>query len=530
MQSIRRRTIDSSIEKKIAISMITSTDFLNLIHKTLILDNFKIDYVKRIARWCLEYWKEYKEAPQRHIQDIYDVEKEDMSAPEQNNVETFLINLSEEYENEQLNVDYIINQAKEYFRVRGMERICEQGNKLLSIGKIDQAEKALNEWKDIKISTTKTGNMMNREEVGKTIIQDDSNYLFIPNGKLGEYLGGLERSWLMSIAAPEKRGKSFMLEEFAFQVLENKLKVLFVSLEMNDITLKRRFYSRITGKPYSRSDVVKNVKVAVFDCLNNQDDSCEKPQRANKHMLLDDDSNKPEFSSKNPYRICTYCRDKGLYDYIPAHWFEWIGDAKPYTTKDVLKKVEVFKKLYGDNLRYVCFPAFSANSVDINEALNELEYTENFIVDVLIVDYIDILAPEDNNLSERGNIDCTWKKFKNIAASRNCLVITAEQSNKASNDRISIKVTDVSEDKRKNAHVDLKISLNQLSYEQKEGVTRINTLLHRHGSNQNDKQCMVLQSFELGLPMLDSEIVYPPRMEDVKNNKKKTKKIIPFSK
>ena len=531
MQRIRRRSIDSSIEKKIAIALITSTDFLNLIHKNLNVDLFKIDYTKKIARWCLEYWKEFNKAPGNHIADIYDIEKEDMSVPEQVNVETFLSDLSDEYENDQLNTDYIIKQAKGYFKARGLENLYERGSKLLALGKVDQAKALMDEWREITVSNSNVIKILSKEEIGKFSIQDDSNYLFTMNGKLGEFVGDLERSMIISFAAPEKRGKSFVLEECAIEGAENELNVLLVSAEMNEVILKRRIYSRITGKPWMRSGgSLSNLKIPAMDCLNNQDDSCEKTQRTNNRMLLKEDSTKPEFDKRNPYRVCTYCRGDKSSDYIPAYWFEYIGDVKSYTTKDVLKKAEVFEKYYGDHLRVVCFPAFSANLDDVLEAMDELEFTENFVVDMLIIDMLDILGAEDNNLSERGNIDSTWKRFKSIAASRNLLGINAEQSNKASNDRISVKTTDVSEDKRKNAHVDKKFAINQTVFERKEGVIRIGKLLDRHADNPPDKQCMVLQALKLGLPMIDSEIVYPPRAEDVRKQKKEEKKIVKFQK
>ena len=57
------------------------------------------------------------------------------------------------------------------------------------------------------------------------------------------------------------------------------------------------------------------------------------------------------------------------------------------TVRMIDKKAEVFRTLYGSNLRVRAFPAYTANPSDIRAELEDLEYSEGFIPDVIVVDY-----------------------------------------------------------------------------------------------------------------------------------------------
>jgi len=154
------------------------------------------------------------------------------------------------------------------------------------------------------------------------------------------------------------------------------------------------------------------------------------------------------------------------------------------------------------------FPSFSANSDDMKAELENLEYTEGFIPDVVIMDYFDIQKPERNSsFSERSIIDVIWKQGKNIADVMQCLVVTADQSNRGSRLKRSVEETDTTEDKRKDAHLDVRIALNQTPSEKEDGVMRINILFHRHRKFNLYREVMILQQLDLAQPLLDSEFV-----------------------
>jgi len=454
----------------------------------------------------MDYFEQYQEACNIHIKNVYESEKEDLSESERKNVDEFLSTLSDEYEKTpDLNVAYLVDTTKTYFEKRSLENLFEKGSQLVSAGKSERARGLLETHRVVVQETTKRFNPFEVDEVRSYNIESRANRLFSLDGRVGEYLGDFERSWFISFTAPEKRGKTWVLEEVTFQALTNRLKALFISLEMNNITLKKRWYQRLTARPPKS---IRSLIFPIMDCLHNQTGECIRKGRTNDITLIGKDKLKPNYRDEPDYKVCVLCRGSRNGYYRPAYWHTHIEDIPPMTVRKIEKKAEIFKKLYGNNLRVRAFPAFTATPNDIRAELQDLEYSEGFIPDIIVVDYIDILAPVEGNLSERGNIDATWKHFKAMAASRNCLVVTADQSNKASVARSSIMATDTSEDKRKNAHIDMKIAINQTISEESEKVMRLGILLNRHRDNNPKKQAVLLQSLALGQVILDSEIIY----------------------
>ena len=510
MSRIRKRTkVDNEIEKRIVTGAIVSDQFLKALEQNYNPKYFKIDYASTVVDWSLDYFKKYKTAPHKNIEAIFQTEKENLNEELAEVISYFLEHLSDDHEPEHFNVDYLVDQTRSYFDVRMHENLFEEGETFVKAGKLEKAKKLLNGFKNLASKNSSRFNPFTQDEIRKFTFQEKVNKLFKFHGAAGDILGWFERAWLVTFRGPEKRGKSWWLEECAFQAVSSKLKVAFFSLEMSDDQLKKRIYQRLTGL----SEEDDRLRIPIFDCDNNQNDVCRKATRQNSVELPD------EYEEGDDYQVCTHCRGKKVKDGFEAQvwWDTW--KTKKMTSKRIEKKASQFMKMYGDNMRVKTWPAFSANSNDIRQELEDLEFVEGFIPDVIVIDYIDILAPEDSNLSERGQIDNVWKQFKNIAATRHCLLITADQSNKASGDRTTIKATDVSEDKRKNAHVDMVVAINQTPNEKSQDVSRLGVILHRHSKFDVRRQVMCLQNLEIAQPLLDSEIIYADQEQEEETNR-----------
>ena len=170
----------------------------------------------------------------------------------------------------------------------------------------------------------------------------------------------------------------------------------------------------------------------------------------------------------------------------------------------MLKKADSIISQYGDLLKVKCYPAYTANLRDVLSLMDELEVNDNFLPDVLIIDYLDILAPEPGKHEGRENIDATWKMAKSIAQSRNLLHITVDQSSKVTYDK-DITLYDTSEDKRKNAHLDVKVAINRFpeEIEGTAGVLKLAVIAHRHKSFKTYREVLVLQHTGIGQPLVD---------------------------
>jgi replicative DNA helicase len=285
----------------------------------------------------------------------------------------------------------------------------------------------------------------------------------------------------------------------AAQAIMERLKVVFISLEMSKYEVKERIYKRITALGDEKGD----YSYPCFDCRKNQDNSCTKSIRTNTVRLLDSNGNKPKFDHRSKYRPCSLCR--GSKDFILASWFTSLSrDKMKFTNSN--KIIKAMNTMYGNNFRALAYPEYSANVSKFKFDLDRLEEYEGFVPDVIIPDYADIFAPEDSRVTGRDRIDETWKALKNMAGTRHCLVATASQSNRLSMNKENVTVVDAAEDIRKVAHCNLFLALNQKEDEKKDGILRVAKIVARSSNFNPYKSCTVLQNVELGQTILDSEI------------------------
>jgi len=147
---IRRTKIDLSQEKKILTYMIVSDQFL-----TNIIPIYKKEYwngssAEIVVKWCIDYYKQYEKAPGKHIQDIFEREVGEgkLDEPTEKYIERLLSGLSDQYENtaEELNVNYLLDEAKKLFKEKELQTLISNIRKGLDIKNIDYAYSKLYEF------------------------------------------------------------------------------------------------------------------------------------------------------------------------------------------------------------------------------------------------------------------------------------------------------------------------------------------------------------------------------------------------
>jgi len=500
---LQRRVIDNSQEEKILIGMIVSDRYFKSIVNIVKKEYFIIPWVKIVSKWCIDYYKLYKKAPLGDIQNIFNAESLKLKEEEINIISAFLLKLSNQYENDLFNVEYLLDGTIKYFKKRSLKVMVDNIDILLSLNKIDEAQNEIVKHKEIRKSIKNWVNPLEVNNLNK-FFEDQKNktsVLFKLPGKLGDMIGDFERDTLLGILAPAKRGKTFWIQEIAIQAFLEKCKVVFISLEMSKNKIQGRMYKRFTALGKEHKDYV----YPTFDCLKNQIDACDKKCHKNKIRLLNSDNKKPDtFDFNFNYRVCTECR--GTKDFEISTWFK-VENREKFKSSKVTSIIHSIEKMYGKNFRLFSYPAFSANISMIKNDLDDLEELENFVPDIICIDYADILAPEDSRIIGRERVDETWKTLKNLANTKHCLVVTASQSNRASFTKKNVVQTDISEDIRKIAHADSMLSLNQLPREKRDGIIRIAMVADRDGSFDEYKTCIVLQQLDLGQVLLDSEFV-----------------------
>jgi hypothetical protein len=498
MTILAKRDLDVTVEKKIATASIISEKFLQEILPIYDPNYIKNSFVKIICHWCLQYFEEYGKSPKTNIKNIFDLEKGELSQEETDIIEAFLVHLSEQYEEDQgINEDYILDSALKYFKKRELEIIADNIAKLLSIGKVDEAEEQIRNYKKVEKLTTGWYDVFDEKQVRTVFDANPEGLLRFP-GELGRMIGPMERGWVIGVMGAFKRGKTWVLIELATLALFQRLKVVFISLEMNKETMNARFYKRLTAFGEGATKWI----YPVFDCHFNQVGECGDPRRKNRERLIGESGEIPPYSEDLAYRPCTECR--GTVNYRVATWFQAV-ERPQFTMANTVNHIKSFKYQYGSNIRAMSYPKFSANIEDIKRDLDLLEQNDEFIPDVIVIDYAGILRPENPKMQKREQIDDTWKILGQLASERNCLVVSAWQANRGALYKKQMDQEGVSEWIGILGHVDVFLAINQTKEEKRHHLVRIGLLGHRHKEFNEEENCIVLQQLSLGQVNLDSE-------------------------
>jgi hypothetical protein len=137
--------------------------------------------------------------------------------------------------------------------------------------------------------------------------------------------------------------------------------------------------------------------------------------------------------------------------------------------------------------------------------LDRLEQSENFIADVVVLDYGDLVRPKKGTGTKRFDLDEIWEDYRNIQQRRKLLFVTASQTNRGSADAKFIRATDVAEDYSKIAKLDLGIGLCQIDTMKAQGMINLNKIAFRHGEFVESHTCTVLQELSYMQSNIDSE-------------------------
>jgi len=490
---LRRRRVDTEIEKKILTGLIVSSEYGKSVLPLIDLNFFQLDFVRPVIGWIKGYYDRYLEAPKENIQYLFDIEKGSLGPEDTDLIRDFLSGLSSQFEREGVfNGKILYDKTIEYFTERHLVHTANTILVAVGAGKLPLAQKTVQNYKQIasKMSgwvdpfSEKMIENVYETKFQKSEDEEGQDFLFRFPGKIGRLLGGFERGWLVGFLGPMKRGKTWILQEVSLQSIVAKLNVVFISIEMSEEGTASRTYKRVAAYPKDEGE----VDYPIFVCLRGMNNSCQLPFREE--------------------QSCTYCRNH------PEHYKEfvpWVGFEKVVKRKlplrELKEKVSSFTATFGGQYRLKSYPAYTATLQQIERDLDNLEYTEDFVPDVIVIDYADIIAPEDTRLDSRGRLDDIWKKLKGLAQKKHALVVTASQSNRVSIKKRTVEDVDTSDDIRKLAHVDAMFSLNQTPVEKDLGVLRVGVVAHRWKEFSKKAEVALLQKLSDGQVLLDSEYV-----------------------
>lgn len=512
---------DYAIEQKIVIGLIVSDIYIQHIHKLWNPRLFQSKTAKRIASWCMEYYDKYNKAPFHDIENIYlrKLKEDNLAEDVANEIEQDILpELSSLYENSVFNSEYLLDQTKMYFREQSLKLHISAIENMLEEGNILGATEVANEFAGVS-QETDTGLNLHGEEVYNRIdaaFEQASAPLITYPYALGQFWNTqLVRGGFVALLAPEKRGKTFMLLDMAIRAIRSGSNVAFIQAgDMTEPQQLLRISTYITKKPRLEKYCGDSF-MPVVDCIFNQFDECERPDRfCDFGVYQEAGVSKEEASGLTIEAIKEH--HKAYPDYIPcknlncnkwmSHGSPWIKDIYidgPLTAPIAKKELRKFIKRHKSKFKLSTHPG-NLTVKQLEMMLNIWEKQENFVPDVIIIDYADLFESEGNEFRHKQN--AIWKGFRKLTFEKHCLLITATQADAMSYKQNSLNAGNFSEDKRKYAHVTAIYGMNQdkEGREKAIGLLRLNELMVREDDFHFSKQVKVLQKLAIGKPVVGS--------------------------
>lgn len=511
---IRVETVNNSMEELIITGMIVDTKFLQTISRAALPEYFETDISKILVRWIRDYYfNNNNQAPKEELLSIFQLNEQELDGDESKIVRLFLKKIAKEYEGREFNSDYVLPKAFEYLEFNAYRHKLKLIDRELKRNNLQEAKEIFNgASKEIFTQVTSWKSL------------SDSNFLHswwgekkYPamkfHGALGEYMPNIERGRFYAMLGPAKRGKSFWLMEWAFQGAFDGLNVAYFSLEMKDAEMDARWKERISGKSIMVQKS-KNFMIPVLDCVHNQKNKCQMPECASPGTCVYTKKLRDSYLEHPEHVPCTYCKGREDSIFKPTHWMI-SKKINRLSLKEAKDTQEIFDEHVGENrVRIITYPIGTATVEDIEKSLEELVLHENFIADMVVVDYADILKEDIKLGDKRHRVGENWQKLSRMAKTRNAIVVSASQGNRGSAKKNRLDVDDVAEDFSKIMTIDGIFAINEVNFDKADKwqidhnwqVQRIETIALRYGRFVPGLQCVTFNDLSRSQILMDSYI------------------------
>lgn len=371
---------DGGPERRVLIALATSDGFLSRIMPYWSKDPLASRWSNIIATWCVDHYRKYQQAPVKALIGYY--EEWARASQDENTsqlMNRFLVSLSDEYDRaNEINVDVVLDEAEKLFNEVRLTKLEETLRQLRQVGEVKGALEAQQNFRPVSFKAPTYIDLMRDRTVG---LSTAANVLIRFRGALGTFFGTeLSENRFVAFAGVVKGAKSFTLLELAWQAMWQRKRVAY--FQIGDLTQDQivwRFRCRAARRPL----FARRVNIPIMLTV-----------------------------SEGVAQVVT--------------------EAKNFETDlSVEEGQEALEKYAGTQewLRMQWYPVSSVTIEDIRNQLVEWDRS-GWKAQVVVIDYLENLAPCLKKSSTLENIDYTWAIAKQISETAPRLVITAHQTNK----------------------------------------------------------------------------------------------------
>lgn len=466
---MKREVIENTNEKDFVASLIMSDKCDQILLDYVKPTYFDCDYSRVIVSWINDYYKKFKVSPKKDVTSIYKARCDEIADEALKDlVYDYLKNIAESKININ-NEDFLVDRGRDFIDYKALTEYTENLQACLDTRDMKKARKIQQNYNKVAETETNEVALLDKDAVQiiENALRQQDEILFTMPGKMNDVIGNIHRNDFIMIMAGAKKGKSWFLQKFGTEALKQRLNVTMVCLEMTREEMIQRVWKELFG---AKSGL---IKPGVYE-------SC-------KFVECPDE--------KGKYKI-------ELYDI----------NVKENMGRDVNELQSQLRALtqYSANLRIIAYPAGKASVIDICDRVEELAAKENFVTDVLIIDYADITRPIGGDKELRNQLNAITQYLRGFAMDFHCAVITATQTNRSGYSSSVVDVNAIAEDYRKVTHVTSMISMEQTPKMKKNHVMRLRNVVMRNGESVDCcvfPQCLALGQFMFDEPILADNLI-----------------------
>ncbi len=363
---------------------------------------------------------------------------------------------------EHINPEYVMASLETFVKRQSLRSVAIDLQKALqrdTDDSIEEAGRLISKANHVSLKVFDPGTRLSDKRKALAFLEmaDDS----FPTGikELDNHGFGPTRKELWLFIGNAKSGKTWMLGQLAKSALMHRYRVVHISLEMSEKRASQRYFQSLfaMAKRGGSYDITK-FQLDKLQRINGFDTKKVKPA-----LSMDD----------------------------------------PQIRKKLERRIDRWSSRILDNIIIKEFPSSHLTVLQLRAYLDNLEASEKFVPDLLIVDYPDLLRLDKDNY--RLALDEAFKELRGLAVSRNIALAAVSQSHRSAAKAKQVGVENVAEAYSKIAHSDVVITYTQTAAENKLGLARLYVAA---GRNDKDKFSLVIsQSYNTGQFVVDSALL-----------------------
>lgn len=448
--------LTESLQESVLAVLTFNDKFGSLIASQVAPEHFDGIY-SQIATVVLAYRRRYQRAPgEAHLESLFSRAKLEPSDRKTHALRRTLINLSSYMES--INAEYVANRTQEFVRAQKLKTALLAANERYAQGgdeAVSEVEGILGAALKFRETTLDAGSRLSDVDRALEFSQSRENFYPLGIPQLDAVGIGMYPKQLLLYIAGKSTGKTHFCVQCGRQALLQKLKVVHISLEMEEPRVLSRYYQSFFGIARRAGTFSR----ASFDL-----DELDRLTGVKMRKV------KPKLDFTDP-AIRQILRNK----------------VRRWGTRF-------------DRLIVKDFPSGTLTMNQLRGYLDFLELTQKFVPNVLIVDYPRLMRQDPSNL--RMTLGQTVVDLRGLANERNMAVVVPSQSNREGLGARRVSSRNTAEDISTVFTADTVLSYSQTDAEKRLSLARL-TVEHAR-DEETGMQILLSQSYTTGQYIADS--------------------------